>query len=625
MSGGDRPVGDSDHTDNAIGHLPADALPTVELVDDPRAAIGGVELEAARAALQRNLLGESPDPIRIGRFVVVGRLGAGAFGTVYSAYDPDLDRKVALKVLRAQRAADGGSSRSSRLVREAKAMARLSHPNVIAVHDVGTLDGDDVFLAMEQVDGQTLAKWLEPERSWRAIVDMFVQSARGLAAAHAAGLVHRDFKPENVLVGDDGRVRVTDFGLARFVALDEEAAVMTSSEAHAMADTLAQTLGPAGTPRYMAPEQHRAEAADARTDQFGLCVSLYDALFGVPPFGGDTVAELMREVVAGNVREPPTDRAVPAPIRRAILRGLSVAPADRYPSMDALIEDLTADPYARHRAIAAAAVVLAVVGAIGFGAYYGVSARDTACGGAGDGVAEVWNDARRDRVRSSFAAADQVIAIVDDYAAAWTTMRTDACVATRVDKTQSAEALDLRVHCLQRRLFAIDAVGQLLVDIDSVEGAVAVANGLPPLDRCADVDALRAVARAPDDSATAAAIGAVEQRLALVEANAAAGRSRIALDIALEVVDEATATQHEPLIAEAHLLAGTVRARNGDYDGAVASLEAAYMAALASRRDDVAADAADLLAKVVGQDLGRDEEGDRWAELASALSDRGGD
>ncbi|HEY6179059.1 MAG TPA: protein kinase, partial [Kofleriaceae bacterium] len=238
---------------------------------------------------------------RIGRYTILERIGAGGMGVVYAALDPELDRKVAIKILRG----DGSDARSrtereARLRDEARAMAQLAHPNVVAVFEIDRFH-DQVFLVMELVAGQTLAQWLHDKpRNWRAIVEVFVAAGQGLAAAHAAGLVHRDFKPVNVLVGLDGRVRVTDFGLVQDGTLP--------GDRHRIA----------GTPGYMAPEQFRGESADARTDQFNFCVALYRALYGQRPFTGDTLSELADEVTTGRLRPPPTAR-VPRWLARAVV------------------------------------------------------------------------------------------------------------------------------------------------------------------------------------------------------------------------------------------------------------------------------------------------------------------
>jgi eukaryotic-like serine/threonine-protein kinase len=308
---------------------------------------------------------------RLGRYLIIERVGSGAMGVVYGAYDPELDRKIALKLLKGSEVGREDAGRA-RLLREAKAMARLAHPNVIAVHDVGIFDGQ-VFLAMEFLGGGTLKSWLGARpRHWREVRDAFVSAARGLAAAHAAGLVHRDFKPENVLLDRDGRPRVVDFGLAREAAAGAQegtdavgfAATAESSGNHL--ETLTRTGTIMGTPAYMAPEQIVGDATDERTDQFSFCVALYEALYGERPFHGESLLQLLHNVSEGDLEPVPENRAVPAWIRRAVLRGLKADPAQRWPSMAPLIAALEDDPAARHRRrlLAGAAFALVLASAV---------------------------------------------------------------------------------------------------------------------------------------------------------------------------------------------------------------------------------------------------------------------
>ncbi len=273
---------------------------------------------------------------RIGRFNVLHKLGEGGMGVVYAAHDQDLDRHVAIKLLRTTDG-DLGPARA-RLLREARAMAKLSHPNVITIYDVGTVD-DRIFIAMELVKGTTLRRWLAAKpRTWRGVVERFSEAGRGLAAAHGAGLIHRDFKPDNVLVGDDGRVRVVDFGLARRVDLEDTEPTPPSPDlAVETTDRLTLTGAVMGTPAYMAPEQWRGLTVDHRTDQFAFAVALWEALFGVRPFGSGTVHVIVTHVLAGEIASPPEDRPVPTWLRRVLERALSTEPDDRFWSMDELL------------------------------------------------------------------------------------------------------------------------------------------------------------------------------------------------------------------------------------------------------------------------------------------------
>lgn len=307
--------------------------------------IGGESAEGARPPVSL--------PRQVGRFVVLRQIGQGGMGVVYAAYDEELDRRVAVKLLRVSEP----TSREQRLrvLREAQAMARVAHPNVVSVYEVGELDAQ-VFIAMEFVEGTTLGHWQhEAGRTWEDVIGAYLAAGDGLFAAHQAGLVHRDFKPENVLIGSDGRPRVADFGLAR-VGPGTEAppASGSSGEAspHPALDTPLTIAGTIlGTPSYMSPEQHRGTPADARSDQFSFCVALYEALYGTLPFAGETLAELSASVSSGVVRAVPATSPVPPPIEATLRRGLAADPAARFPSMAALLDALSVDP--RHDRAAA--------------------------------------------------------------------------------------------------------------------------------------------------------------------------------------------------------------------------------------------------------------------------------
>ena len=279
---------------------------------------------------------------RLARFEILNRLGVGGMGVVYVAHDPLLDRQVAVKVLRADaHGALRAAELEGRLLREAQAMARLSHPNVVTVHEVGMVDRQ-VFIVMELNDGGTLRAWLaQEERPVRERIRVFIEAGRGLAAAHAVRLVHRDFKPDNVLLARDGRVRVVDFGLVRAPTAGDRPSRRPSRDVYAeMSLTMSGAV--IGTPAYMAPEQHRAEIADHRSDQFSFCVSLYEALYGRRPFAGDTYRELVINILDGQRLPPPAGSEVPARVYAVLARGLATEPDARYPGMTALLDELAA-------------------------------------------------------------------------------------------------------------------------------------------------------------------------------------------------------------------------------------------------------------------------------------------
>lgn len=331
---------------------------------------------------------------RLGRYIVLERLGRGGMGIVYAAYDPDLDCKVAVKLLRAR--SELGSSGSAWLLREAQAMAALAHPNVAAVYDVGTID-EQLFLAMELLEG-SLKRWLDHDHGWREVMARFLEAARGLEAAHAAGIVHRDFKPDNVLLTKDGHAKVTDFGLARADPVSDS----DTSHAGLLGSPMTVAGEVMGTPMFMSPEQLRSETGDARSDQFAWCVSLYLALYKTDPFAvtGDGRLE---EISANRVREPPSS-PVPAWVHRAIVRGLRADAAERWPDMTALIATLDRDPAATRRRIAIGAGLGVAVA--GIAASYALASHASSalpCTGVDAKLAGIWDAllALRSRPRSA--------------------------------------------------------------------------------------------------------------------------------------------------------------------------------------------------------------------------------
>jgi tRNA A-37 threonylcarbamoyl transferase component Bud32 len=342
---------------------------------------------------------------RVGRYEIETAIGRGAMGAVYAAQDPDLARRVAVKLLRADALSEDARQKMRvRLLREAQAMARLSHPEVITVYDVGAF-GDQLFVAMEYVEGDTLRRWRAARhRRYEEILAVYERAGSGLAAAHEAGLVHRDFKPDNVLVGHDGRVRVTDFGLARSAAQPPSGNRPVSDHAERsnerpLALTLTRTGSLLGTPAYMAPEQLRGDVADARSDVFSFCVALYEALYGERPFEGSTMQQLRRAIDEGAVRPSPVITRVPAWVRGVLLRGLRSAPEERYASMRALLTALReANARSRRRAWRASLVTTALLGA-GAAAGYARGGSRSVHPGAPAAIAPGWSvSAPTDRV-----------------------------------------------------------------------------------------------------------------------------------------------------------------------------------------------------------------------------------
>jgi len=509
----------------------------------------------------------------VGRYVVEQRLGAGGMGVVYAARDLELERRVAIKLVR-PRVGDGAGR--TRMAREARTMAKLRHPNVATVFDIGTVD-DRIFIVMELVEGGTLAAWLGAQpRSWREIAEVFLQALAGLAAAHAAGFVHRDFKPENVMIGSDGAVRVTDFGLARIVG-EHEAEPPDERPAAASGAV-------SGTPGYIAPEILRREAFDARADQFSVCVALHVALFGRRP-GADGAD---RPAI-------PAPRRVPRWLARVVHRGLEAEPELRWPSLAVMAQVIERRLRPRRRAwyaaaaLGAAGLVIGVMVLRQAGAPAGLM-----CRGAERKLAGVWDDGRKQVVHAALRATGrpyaetafaELAASLDRYAGDWVAMHTEACEATQVRGEQSEEVLDLRMACLDHWRAQLAAEVGLLAATDPaiVLRVPQMTAALSNLRECADISGLRAPVRPPADPGVRARVRELRDRLAQVKALQAAAKAKDGLAIAVPVAVQARELAYRPLEAEAEYRLGLLQRLSGDPAAAHGSLEAAIYAARAGR------------------------------------------
>jgi tetratricopeptide (TPR) repeat protein/predicted Ser/Thr protein kinase len=569
-------------------------------------------------------------------------LGAGGMGLVYEAYDPDLQRVVAIKLLRPHGDEDVAPLRQ-RLVREAQAMAKLSHPNVVAVHEVGLHD-KHVFIAMEMVDGRTLRNWVaEDKPDWRAIVAAYRQAGQALAAAHALGIVHRDFKPDNALIDKDGRVRVLDFGLAQLDNIDSNSVEPMSSAVSergiasriGIIRSLTRAGMVLGTPAYMAPEQHFGRSVGPAADQFSFCVALYEALWRERPFAGETMADLAECTIAGKPREPRRRGGAPPWMFRPLARGLMPAPEDRYPAMGALLAALDRDPArALRRWLVAAVGLLAVV--VVLGALIR-SERRAWCSGAAQELADVWNNERRRDVHAAFVATHKPFAenafatvsrVLDGYFAAWSAMHVDSCTATRVRREQSEEVMELRMECLDRRREEARALIDVFAQADEkvVERAAQAVESLSSLDECRNANALRQVMPPPGAAEARARIASVHTRLANFKARYKAGQYADARKLAESAVADARALAYPPALAEALHALGFVQARTGDLQLAANTLMDAVATADAGRYDHERAAAYQTLVGVVGDRLKRTQEARGYcASGRAALARAGGD
>jgi tetratricopeptide (TPR) repeat protein/predicted Ser/Thr protein kinase len=569
-----------------------------------------------------------PRGYSIGRYTVLDFIGAGGMSFVYAAYDPNLDRRVAIKVLRVA----GASSAPQRLWREAQMLAKLHHPNVTAVFEVGLVE-DRVFVAMEYVAGRDLRQWLKATRpSWRKTLEIFVQAGRGLAAAHKQGIVHRDFKPANVMVGDDGTVRVADFGLACATQdsgraePQERAGTEPSPSSPSPLEQYETEHGTlVGTPAYMAPEQYLDTEVDRRTDTYGFCVAFFEALYGVRAFEGRTLAELRSAILAGAVTPRPKDTNVPGWLHALIMRGLSVDPADRFQTIDELMIRLERGVKPRYVAWLAAATVLGVA-AVSAGMYLHMSgAKANACTSGAHLWTELWGPENQDAVHKTFArvggdgiaAWSKVKGLLDRYVDSWSSAYRDSCEATQVRGVQSESLLDARMACLERRRNEVADFITLLGQGDPValRNAVLAAHALTPVDQCSSESILSGPTRTAED------------RKRSSEVYRLLSQAKAAYDVgvyapALQVSEEAAKisnTLHDPsVLAEALLQLGLTQWKTGDFRAASATLVKAVAASDAPGCQHLRAEALVALLYVDGIEQQNFDNANSWKVLAEA-------
>ena len=549
-------------------------------------------------------------------------------------------------------------------------MARLAHPNVIAVHDVGEVDGR-VFVAMEFIEGQTLGAWARlprrnrarahapsdaPTPDWPATLEVMLAAGRGLAAAHDQDLVHRDFKPDNVMVGADGRVFVMDFGLVRAARGSARRATRPEPEhpvndstlsarpdmhaslasATALESELTRDGALVGTPAYMAPEQLRGDEADTRSDQFAFCVVAWQCLLRARPFAGDTPLAVLFSISQARFNEPPPGNAVPTHVRRVLERGLAAAPDDRWPDMHTLLAALADDPSARRRpwALGIASLGLAVAAALTAILVQPAPAPAPApCKQAGASMATLWSVARAAEVGEIFARSELVYAdetwaraapLLDAWSVQWVAARRDACEATEVRREQSAELLDLRMACLDRREQRFAALIEVFANADDavVEKAVEAIEALPALEICGDRSWLTAALRPPEDPELAAAVEGLRARLAKIDALTDGGKAQAALADAEAALTDARVLAWHPTIAEAGVALGRAQQELGSFSDSRAVLEDAFFSARRGGHDEVSVRAAYLLIYSLVVGLGEFETAAAWSEHALAEAER---
>jgi len=563
---------------------------------------------------------------RIGRYLVLGTIGRGGMGVVYRAHDPQLDREVALKLL-----LDAKTGHQTRLAREARALAQLNHPNVVTVHDVGT-EGGRLYLAMELVTGTTLEEW-QRDRPWRDVVAVYIEAGRGLAAAHARSLVHRDFKPDNVIVTDDGIPRVLDFGLVR-VSLDREsdggepyasASVDALSGSAPLDDKVTRVGAAVGTPAYMSPEQWCGLDAGPAADQYAFCASLYEGLFGRTPWAGTNLQTLREKVAGGEVPQIPARTGVPAWVQSIVRRGLAHDPQKRWPSMQHLLDALADDPSRRRRRwFALGGLVLVVVGALGTRAIWSRS-QHQACVQEAAAIDEVWNDARRASLATFFAdnptGSASSLQALDRQAETYRQIAQESCLAVRLEGTRDAEDHARVTECLVGHRDAMLGVVTVADEPQaSAHDTITTVLALEPFTDCTDLRRLRARPPTPRDDASGEALEEIRRMSARMLALRESAPP-LALELARTALMKAQSLGWEPAVAAAQVALGETHYAQGHYADAKTHLREGFFAAATVGDDRGAAVAAVSLARLFAEESTA-SSGQHWVRLAQAHLER---
>jgi tetratricopeptide (TPR) repeat protein/predicted Ser/Thr protein kinase len=590
--------------DSDLGELVA------ELVSDLATAPTGPRFEAGT--------------IVAGHFEVVRKLGQGGMGIVWLARDLRLDREVGLKLVGRR-----SSQATTRLEREAQAMAQLAHPNVVAVHEVGMHDGA-VYIAMEYVHGSTLRVWqAAADRGWREIVGAYLQAARGLAAAHAVGFVHRDFKPDNVLIGRDGRVRVADFGLARTLGSLEVSADRVISGTPPLDPLLTASDAVLGTPAYMAPEQFNSSVPlGPSVDQFAFGVALHEAVAGARPFGDvpNWIAQPTDRVTI------PASRGVPPWLRRLILRTTALSPDDRWPDMHTVADELERGlglARARKRWIVA---VIGASTAVAIGVGLGVTSRPEPCVDAAAASAEVWNADRRVALAAAFDADGDaavrtwtsVQPLIHEWFARWDETRIAGCRATRIDGSQSDLLLDRQVACLDTRLARVTAILEALGrDRGPRQRVEDLAVALPDIASCTDPQYLQSRVALPEDPKVREQVAALTDRFESESIRLELGDVQTMHDRVAALVADADVIGWKPLAARTRWLEGRLALAEGKRTEAIELLRGAYFDARSASDDESASHVAITLGYIDGVVLGDRKASEVWLQHAEADVRRG--
>lgn len=604
-------------------------------MDDPTKTTLGAEIEQAvvadgdvegariRHAIESRLFTSDTAPVTVGRYEIRGRLGTGGLGVVYDAYDPRLNRRIALKLLTVEGTTGVSVDKEqARLLREAQALARLSHPNVVGIYDAG-IEQDQVYIAMERVEGVDLSSWLEDPHPIAEILNVFADAGRGLAAAHASGVVHRDFKPGNVIVGSDGRARVLDFGIARVGSVYDVPPdrLPTGNDADFSQDVTYAAI--VGTPIYMAPEQHTMSPVDRRADIYAFCVALWQALYGVRPFSAPTT-DALRDVKLAGPPRPPKEAPggpVPSAVAELLQRGLQPLPERRPASMEDVLRALQPRRSVR-RWIAGGAVTAAAVALAGV-VIGRTTAVETDCNHVDVALAGIWDDDVKARAREAFsrttlpyadAAWQRTSAMLDAYAQRWIALERRTC-EEKAAGLPPQRTVDRRL-CLDRRLTSFAELTRLMSAADAkvVENSMDAVTRLGSVSDCETPPSFDG----PTEAERRRQAEQFDVPLARAEALTRAGKLDEAERLTRGALEHAIAMIHPADQARALRLLGRIEAERGNGDGAYELLHDALTLAEREADQQTAVRALIDLVHVVGRLQSRHEEALRFAELADA-------
>lgn len=560
-----------------------------------------------------------PKGAAIGRYIILSTLGSGGMGVIYAAFDPDLDRKVAIKLIRPDRlAAFADEDKEHHLLREARILAKLSHPNLLPVFDIGHF-GDQLFLSMEYIKGQTLWEWQQQsDHDWHEIIGYYLQAGEGLSAAHGSGIIHRDFKPQNVMLGDDGRIRVMDFGLSQQTApLDQPTTTEQSGSLY-------------GTPVYMPPEQLRSGTTTAASDQFSFAVALYEALYGERPFKGQTPAALLESITKSEISQP-RGTHVPGWIRLILLKALQADPQQRYRDIDELLHKLQQDPAKRRKqwlAIAVSGVAMVTI----IATLYNQN-NIQPCQDAGSKFAGIWDNSRKKQLQQHFLASglpyaqgsfDKVNKLLDNYTNTWKSSHTQACEATHVRGEQSERLLDLRMLCLENRRQETKALIDIFAQSEPelISKSVKAVSNLPPISSCANIKSLSNLIDLPTDKTTRKSIEDINQQLAQAAAQNSAGHYKKSHALATQALQQAQVIGYPPLVAKAEFQLATSLKQLGKSAASESQYQQAFIHAIEARDDLLAGKSATGQVWVIGHLQSRYEDANAWGAYANAFLSR---